>query len=312
MSNLHHDQQDHWQSVYTAHPDMYGWRPSEPAQHAAEVFRTAGARTVLELGAGHGRDALHFARCGFTVPATDFSSTGLEQLRVQADHEGLGGYVAPTVCDVRDRLPLATDSVDAVFAHMLLCMALSTAEIHVLVTEIHRVLQAGGTLIYTVRHTGDAHYGTGTAHGDDIFEHGGFAVHFFSRSLVDALADGWHLHDVHPFAEGELPRRLWRITQTIPTETPHPRVNREVRTCGGRAGGKLGHVIRRCARPSSPSPGGGVPDLLPPGQRTTSFLVGASDWVTLIGPPIMPHSPAYAGQRRARSASMRRAGSRSR
>ena len=26
------------------------------------------------------------------------------------------------------------------------------------------------------RHTGDAHYGAGTTHGDDIFEPGGFAV----------------------------------------------------------------------------------------------------------------------------------------
>ncbi|MEU9207683.1 hypothetical protein AB0D27_06925 [Streptomyces sp. NPDC048415] len=26
--------------------------------------------------------------------------------------------------------------------------------------------------------------------GDDIFVHGGFAVHFFSRALVEALAEG--------------------------------------------------------------------------------------------------------------------------
>lgn len=33
-------------------------------------------------------------------------------------------------------------------------------------------------------------YGAGIAHGDDIFEHGGFAVHFFPRGLIGALADG--------------------------------------------------------------------------------------------------------------------------
>jgi hypothetical protein len=41
--------------------------------------------------------------------------------------------------------------VDAVFAHMLLCMALSTQEIHALVSEIRRVLRPGGTFVYTVR-----------------------------------------------------------------------------------------------------------------------------------------------------------------
>ncbi|MET8950614.1 class I SAM-dependent methyltransferase [Streptomyces sp. NPDC004393] len=206
-------QQRHWQRTYTVHPGMYGERPSAPAVSAAAVFRAAGAGSVLELGAGHGRDALYFARQGFTVHATDFSSAGLTQLGEAARAEGLADRVTTTVHDVRDPLPLPDSSVDAAFAHMLLCMALSTAEIHALVDEVRRVLRPGGPFVYTVRHTGDAHYGTGTAHGDDIHEHGGFAVHFFSRRLVDELAIGWEPVDVHPFEEGELPRRLWQITQ---------------------------------------------------------------------------------------------------
>lgn len=215
-TDLGQDQQTHWQSVYDATPHMYGQQPSEPARHAAEVFRDQRARSVLELGAGHGRDALYFARCGFTVHATDFSPTGLDQLRHTAERDGLAQLVQATVHDARTPLPLPDASVDAAFAHMLLCMALSSTEIHTLIGEIRRVLRPGGTLIYTVRHTGDAHYGSGTAHGDDIYEHGGFAVHFFPRRLVDELATGWTLHEVHAFDEGDLPRRLWRVTQTTP------------------------------------------------------------------------------------------------
>ena len=77
-------QRAHWQATYTQHPQMYGMEPSEPARHAAEVFRADGAGTVLELGAGHGRDALFFARKGFTVHATEFSATALEQLTAAA------------------------------------------------------------------------------------------------------------------------------------------------------------------------------------------------------------------------------------
>ncbi|MEU3607833.1 class I SAM-dependent methyltransferase [Streptomyces sp. NPDC035033] len=209
-------QREHWQETYAAHPGMYGELPSAPAVHAAGVFRAAGARDVLELGAGHGRDALYFAREGFTVRATDFSPVGLEQLREAARAQDVAGRVTTAVHDVREALPLPDGSVDAVFAHMLLCMALSTREIHAAVGEIRRVLRPGGVLVYTVRHTGDAHYGAGTAHGDDIYEHGGFAVHFFDRGLVDALADGWTLSEVHSFEEGDLPRRLWRVTQTLP------------------------------------------------------------------------------------------------
>lgn len=209
-------QRRHWQATYVAHPGMYGEEPSEPAVHAAAVFGAVGARDVLELGAGHGRDALFFAREGFTVLATDFSPVGLEQLRDVACSQGVDERVRTAVHDVREPLPLPDASVDAVFAHMLLCMALSTKEIHALVGEVRRVLRPGGVFVYTVRHTGDAHHGAGTAHGDDIFEHGGFAVHFFPHELVNALADGWTLDEVHAFEEGELPRRLWRVTQTLP------------------------------------------------------------------------------------------------
>ncbi|MFD6912304.1 class I SAM-dependent methyltransferase [Streptomyces virginiae] len=209
-------QRAHWQQTYGDHPGMYGEEPSDPAVHAAAVFRTVGARKVLELGAGHGRDALYFARQGFSVLATDFSPAGLEQLREAAAAQDVAGRVTTAVHDVREPLPLPDASVDAVFAHMLLCMTLSTQEIHALVAEVRRVLRPGGVFVYTVRHTGDAHYQAGAGHGDDIWEHGGFAVHFFPRDLVDALARSWTLDEVAAFEEGGLPRRLWRVTQTVP------------------------------------------------------------------------------------------------
>jgi SAM-dependent methyltransferase len=206
-------QRGHWDTTYAAHPAMYGGRPSAAAVYAAKIFRDAGAHDVLELGAGHGRDSLFFAHEGFAVHALDFSAIGLQQLRESARALGIIERVSTSVQDVREPLALPDASIDAVFAHMLLCMALSTDQIGALVEEVRRVLRPGGVFVYTVRHTGDAHYGAGIAHGDDIYEHGGFAVHFFSRALVDGLANGWTLTEVHAFEEGDLPRRLWRVTQ---------------------------------------------------------------------------------------------------
>ncbi|MFI1917238.1 methyltransferase domain-containing protein [Nocardia sp. NPDC020380] len=210
------DQQQHWEKTYRSHPGMYGDEPSEAVLHAVDVFRTAEVGGVLELGAGHGRDALHLARSGFHVTATDFSAAGLNQLRSAAETAGLATQVRTLEHDAREPIPLPDNSIDGVYAHMLLCMALSTDQILDLSKEIRRILRPGGVLVYTVRHVGDAHYGTGISHGDDIYEHGGYAVHFFPRALVDAIADGWNLLQIHRFEEGELPRRLWRITQTLP------------------------------------------------------------------------------------------------
>ncbi|MEU8248385.1 class I SAM-dependent methyltransferase [Nonomuraea sp. NPDC048916] len=209
-------QREQWRATYTAHPGLYGRRPSEPAVYAADLFTSRGASDVLELGAGHGRDTLHFAGRGLAVHATDFCAEALAQLRQAADRAGLGERVRVSVHDAREPLPLNDASVDAVYAHMLLCMALSTEQIHALAGEVRRVLRPGGSFVYTVRHVGDAHHGTGISHGDDIYEHGGFAVHFFTRALVEALAEGWVGLRIHAFEEGELPRRLWRVTQRLP------------------------------------------------------------------------------------------------
>lgn len=215
-SDLCAQQRRHWQDTYRAHPEMYGSAPSAPAVYATKLFKDADAKTVVELAAGHGRDAVYFARQGFRVLAIDFSEVAIKLIRSAAQTHGVAGQVSTFVQDMRDLLPPQNCAVDAVFAHMALCMALSAKEIHTIVNEVWRVLRPGGIFVYTVRHTGDAHCGSGNPHGNNIFEHDGFAVHFFSRQLVDALAEDWTLDHVYAFEEGDLPRRLWRVTMTKP------------------------------------------------------------------------------------------------
>jgi hypothetical protein len=95
-------------------------------------------------------------------------------------------------------------------------MALTTVELERLAGELRWVLRPGGLVVYTARTTADAHYGTGTPRGDDMYENGGFIVHFFDRALIYRLAVGFKLIDVTDFTEGELPRRLARVTMRVP------------------------------------------------------------------------------------------------
>ena len=205
-------QREHWQSTFGANPDMYGTGPSEPGVYAAGLFAREQARDLLELGAGQGRDTLGFLRTGLTVTALDYAPGALTRLQQAATSAGLAGRLTTIAHDVREPLPLRDGGRDSVYSHMLFNMALTTAELERLSGEVHRVLRPGGLHVYTVRHTGDAHYGVGTSHGDGMFENGGFIVHFFNRALVDRLATGFTVLDLTPFEEGALPRRLWRIT----------------------------------------------------------------------------------------------------
>jgi len=206
------DQRAHWEQTYQANPRLYGEAPSEAVRAAIERFAGSKVRTVLELGAGHGRDTLALLAAGYTVTAVDYAATALSTLTEEAARRGVADRLQTLVHDVREPLPFADGSFDACYSHMLFTMALTTTELTALAREVHRVLRTGGWCVYTARTTSDAHFGAGRDLGDNMFENGGFIVHFFDRRLVEQLAAGFELVEVDDFTEGELPRRLWRVT----------------------------------------------------------------------------------------------------
>ncbi len=209
-------QRAHWAETLASRADRYGRAPSAPARAAATRFLAAGAQDLLELGAGQGRDSLYFARRGLRVEALDFAASGVTAIREEARAAGLEHLLSAVEHDCGEALPFAAASFDACFSHMLYCMALPTPRLEALSAEVRRVLRPGGLQIYTVRSTADPDCGAGASYGDDMCEANGFVVHYFSRDLVERLARGFDLLDVTEFEEGDLPRRLFRVTQRKP------------------------------------------------------------------------------------------------
>lgn len=211
------EQRAHWEAALGERPDRYGVEASEPAHAALALFRDRDVGDLLELGSGHGRDTIFFARAGLAVTAADFASVAVSTIAAKAQASGRAEQVSAVECDVREPLPFPDQSFDACYAHMLFCMALSEPQLHSLAAEVWRVLRPGGLCVYTARTTADPDYGRGAALGDDLYELDGFVVHFFSRDLVDRVAAGsgsasFELLGVAEFEEGNLPRRLIRVT----------------------------------------------------------------------------------------------------
>ncbi len=204
-------QQPHWEETYLEEPDFFGQAPSFSAQKALERFKKEGKHSILELGAGQGRDTIFFAKNGLQVHALDYSENAVEAIKQKAQEVGLSQYVTAGHHDVRKPLPFDAESFDGCYSHMLYSMALTTQELEALFQEVRRILEPEGLNIYTVRHTGDAHYGKGNYRCEDIYEVKGFAVHFFSREKVGHLAKGYDLISLDEFEEGALPRKLFLV-----------------------------------------------------------------------------------------------------
>ena len=206
------NQAQHWENTFSSRPKMFGNGPSVAAIKSAEIFKKAGLTNLLELGGGQGRDTIFFAQNGFHVQVLDYSQAGVNSINKQANILGLSHNLTAKLHDVRKKLPFKDESFDCCFSHMLYCMAFTTIELVYLSSEIHRVLLPDGMNIYTVRNTTDADYETGIHKGEDLYESGGFIVHFFSKEKIMRLSTNFKIMNIDNFEEGALPRKLFRVT----------------------------------------------------------------------------------------------------
>lgn len=212
MNTILNAQHAHWENKFAHIEEMFGKIPSEPARKAVKLLQEKGYSKLLELGGGQGRDTIFFATEGLHVNVLDYAQPAIEAILDKAKILGLGEFVLAQKHDVREALPFEDESFDACFSHMLYCMPLTTQELEYLNSEIARVLRPGGLNIYTVRHTKDPHFGQGIHRGEDMYEMGGFIVHYFSEEKVHHLSKGFDIVSVEAFEEGTLPRRLYHVT----------------------------------------------------------------------------------------------------
>lgn len=114
------------------------------AQYADRKDRLLGALTgtVLEIGAGRGAN---FARFATTVTwiGLEPDPRRLQRLaRTASQHGHTGGRA---LCATAESIPLASHSVDAVVATVVLC---SVASQEAVLAEIQRVLVPGGSFVF--------------------------------------------------------------------------------------------------------------------------------------------------------------------
>lgn len=205
--------------TYQSTADFFGHEPSEFGTGAMRTFLANGAKKILELGCGQGRDTLHFLKHGLEVIAYDYSETCLTQLMDKAKKMGLDKNLTVEHHDLRKGIPLPDESIDACFSHMFFTMHLNENELALIFKECHRILKHGGMNIYSVRNVHDPHFKKGVHRGEDMWENQmGFVVHFFSMEKIQRLASGYDLLYTKEFDDNSPPftKKLYEVVLLKP------------------------------------------------------------------------------------------------
>jgi len=152
------------------------------------VLEAARGGTILELGAGGGRDTRYLVERGYRVLATDASQEALALCRerlpdTEVRHVDLG---AP--------LPFPDRAFPVVLASLCLHF-LPWAETEAALTEIRRCLEPGGFLLGRVNSRGDLHPERELPAEIEpgLFRLKGGLKRFFSREDLERLAADWQL-----------------------------------------------------------------------------------------------------------------------
>lgn len=148
------------------------WKSAE-RQHWMNRLQEQGGTTLLEIGAGAGRDSLYFKECGLKVACIDLS----EEMVRHCKEKGLDAAVMDFY-----KLDFADQSFDAVYA--LNCLLhVPKDELGQVLAEISRVLKAGGLFYMGV-------YGGRNSEGiweDDTFEPKRFFSFYTDEAVQEAV-----------------------------------------------------------------------------------------------------------------------------
>lgn len=123
------------------------WVTTEESHEIPRLLELTPSCSVLEIGCGSGRYALHIAetaRC--RVVGLDLNGEGIRNASALAQRSSLSPQVRFQQCDVSQPLSFADSTFDAVYCNDVLCHIPGRLA---LLRELQRVLKPGGRLIFS-------------------------------------------------------------------------------------------------------------------------------------------------------------------
>src|SRR6516165_3972925 len=123
------------------------WVTTEESREIPQMLQLEASSSVLEIGWGSGRYALHLAETvGCSIMGLDVNAPGIHNANQLARMSGVAARARFEQCDASKRLRYNDEAFDAVFANDVLCHI--PGRLNVL-CEVLRVLKPGGRMLFS-------------------------------------------------------------------------------------------------------------------------------------------------------------------
>lgn len=150
-------QTEGWERIYRQRGDLQ-FSVLPKIKRAASIFKKENYKKILDLACGTGRHSIFLAKEGFSVYATDISTTGINIAKKKAKSPGLNN-IHFKQHDMR-KIPFSDSFFDAVVCTWSIYHG-TLNEIRKTVSEIYRVLKPNGTVLTDFLSVADVTYGLG-------------------------------------------------------------------------------------------------------------------------------------------------------
>lgn len=170
---------------------------------------------ALDLGSGDGEDTELLVNAGCHVTALDFSESALARVAARTPGARLVKHLLPAP------LPFEDGSFEVVVAGLSLHY-FGWADTVSLISDIRRLIQPSGVLVWRVNATGDLNFGFGQGNEieKNLFDVDGRLKRFFDEESCRALfEDGWRLHSLNESIEHkyDAPKHTWEgVAERLP------------------------------------------------------------------------------------------------
>jgi ubiquinone/menaquinone biosynthesis C-methylase UbiE len=185
---------EYWELLYSK-GDYFGRGPTKLAKYAENILKNQSIHTMLEIGCGQGRDALHFASKGYDVHAFDLSHNAIEFIEKRKKELGLNNLKLK-VHDTSQIFSYTANQFDFIYSNLAL-QFFDLPTMKKIIDNVAKVMKSESSFVFSTKKEGDKYYKKGTKINENAYEHKGVIRYFYDKkTLLNSLEEKFEVIEI--------------------------------------------------------------------------------------------------------------------